>query len=95
MSVGLAVDKLTLDSHAGRLALDLRNTLDAITRLQTYLAATADADLISMGYTSYEVAVLKSAIGDLSTVASVANGDVLPTELTDYFTFAKQLLGVN
>lgn len=95
MSVGLQVDKAILDSQAGRLALDLRNTLEAVARLQTWMAATTDAELVDLGYTPAEVAVLKSAVSDMNDLVLIAKGTLLPTEARSYFAFARRLLGIN
>lgn len=94
MAVGLDANKAEIDSAAATCALQMRETFAAVARLQTYLAATADATLVGLGYTSGEVATLKSAIADLNQLRTIYEGTANLASAKDFRTFAKQLTGV-
>ena len=66
--VGFPADKAALDARAGNLAVQLRDSLDAAARLKSWLDTKTEADLVALGYTAAEVAVLKSAYTDLAAL---------------------------
>ncbi len=92
MSVGYSLTKAGIDTHSGNLAANLRNCLDDIAKYKAWLDATVDADLTALGYTSGEVAVLKSAFTDLNKVRDIYYGVATQSSTYDFTTFAKQLL---
>jgi hypothetical protein len=94
MSVGFPQDKSHIDSKAGALVFNLRNVLTDIQRFKTYLDATPDVTLQGFGYSAGEVATLKSAFADLDKLRQIANAGATQSTALDFFTFAKQLLGV-
>lgn len=94
MSIGLTVTKAQLDDYAGQLSLNLRVTFEQLQQLHAYLTATADADLEAKGYTTAEVATLKSGIADLAELATVYKGEAAVTPAKDFTAFAKLLYGV-
>lgn len=95
MSVGYPAGKNEIDMRAGGLVQQLRDNLAAITTFNTWLAATPDATLTALGYTTGEVATLKSGIGDLATLAALARGTGTQAAAKDSFQFAKLLVGVS
>lgn len=94
MSVGLPVSKGDVDQRAGSICSVLQMQFQAVLSFQGYLTATADADLIAMGYTDQEVAVLKTAFADLFQLAQVYTGAANQPTPKDFRTFARQLWGV-
>lgn len=93
--VGFPTDKNTLDARAGNIAIQVRDSLDAASRLKAWLDTKTEADLVALGYTSAEVAVLKSAFTDLSALRSVATaGQTVPTA-NNFLFWSAQLCGVN
>ncbi len=92
MSVGYALTKAGIDTHAGNLAVNLRNCLDDIAKYQVFLNATPDDTLTALGYTSGEVAVLKSSFVDLQKLHDIYYGSATQSTTYDFTTFAKQLL---
>lgn len=94
MAVGFAVDKAIIDSQAGNIVYELRTALDKIVKFKAHLDALPDQDLVDLGYTSGEVAILKSAYGDLKKFSDIYTGADTQTSAYDFSTFAKLLLGV-
>ncbi|HET9258266.1 MAG TPA: hypothetical protein VFO16_24135 [Pseudonocardiaceae bacterium] len=94
MSVGLPVHKSDIDSRAGSICSVLQMQFQAVLSFQGYLDATANADLIAMGYTDQEVATLKTAFADLFLLAQIYTGAVALPAAKDFRTFARQLWGV-
>lgn len=94
MSIGLTYNKTHLDTVMGSLARDLKKTMDDSVELYRILVALPDADLVSMGYTSNEVAVLKTAWSDASQLAGIFNGGVTLLSAKDFRVFLKQLWGL-
>lgn len=95
MSVGLPSDKNSIDSRAGSLAIALRDIFTQISRFEAWLAAQTDQSLINLGYTSTEVAQLKSAFTDLDQLRQVYEGTATRSPAYDYRTFAGLLVGVS
>jgi len=94
MSVGLPVTKQEVDTRAGDLARSFQRGFDDVVTLQNYLVATAEADLIALGYTADEVATLKTALAELSQLNRIWMGqEALPTP-HDFRTFVSRLWGV-
>jgi hypothetical protein len=97
MSVGLPVDKGTLDQRAGSLAWQLRETFEQIQIVKDWLDATPDATLEAApySYSSGEVATLKSAFTDMSNLGKIANGSQGgQTAPNNYLFWAAKLTGV-
>lgn len=95
MSVGASVTKSDIDNAAASVSQSMFAATRSITQLKAYLDTQTDAALVTLGYTSGEVAVLRSAMNDLVDLAGVFNGSATAKTLPyDYRTFAKQLIGV-
>lgn len=94
MSVGLPKTKADWDSRGGSIALDVRSVFDRVLAYKTALDATIDADLQAAGYTSGEIATLRSAFTDLDKLRTIYQGTVTQATTYDFRTFAKQLTGV-
>lgn len=96
MAVGYPHGRTEIDQRAGTLAASIRNLFDDIDHFQLFLQATPDADLTDpdIGYTSQEVAVLKSAFGDLSHLGRIYRGEENLEVALDFRQFAKLLTGV-
>ena len=96
MSVGKPVTREDLDRQSGQFTSDLDRTFEQIGRLYNWLAMTPNEDLQAppFNYSASEVAVLKSAIGDLNTLRRVYIGEAAQPEVMDFRRFAKQLAGL-
>jgi hypothetical protein len=94
MSVGLTVTKGELDSRAGDIARGFQRAFDDVATLKGFLDATVDADLIALGYTSDEVATLKTAWADLSQLGTIWAGAATLPSAKDFRTFVRRIWGV-
>lgn len=94
MSVGLAVTKGEIDSRAGDIARSFQRAFDDVATLKGFLDAAIDADLIALGYTTDEVATLKTAWADLTTLATIWAGAAALPAAKDFRVFVRRLWGV-
>jgi hypothetical protein len=94
MSVGLPVTKTEIDSRSGDIARGFQRSFEDVGTMQTYLASTANADLIALGYSDQEVATLKSAFADLTQLASIWAGQAALPAPKDFRAFVRLLWGV-
>lgn len=94
MPVGIPVTKADVNNTFTTLSRQLHNTFQSIQQFQTYLAATPDQDLIDMGFSSGEVAQIKSGMTDADQLRQVFQGTATRTPAYDYRTFLKLGLGV-
>ena len=78
----------------GEVARGQQKVFKDLTVLKGYLDATADADLVALGYTESEVAILKSAAVDLTEFGQVFVGDVAVSPAKDFSQFVRLLWGV-
>jgi hypothetical protein len=94
MSVGLPVTKAEIDARAGDIARQFQQSFEDVITMQSYLVATANPDLETMGYTPEEVASLKTAFADLEHLGRIwAGAEALPAA-KDFRVFVKRLWGV-
>jgi hypothetical protein len=94
MSIGLPITKNELDARTGDLARNFQRSFDDVITLQSFLTSTPDADLIALGYTTEEVASIKTAFMDLSQLERIWKGlEALPAP-KDFTTFVRRLWGV-
>lgn len=91
---GFSTDKATVDAVAGQVVVTLRDNLARAVRIKAWLDARTDADLMAQGWTSDEVAVLKSAFTDLAKLAQVADGQAVQAQASDFFFWADRLTGI-
>jgi hypothetical protein len=94
MSVGLSVTKQEVDTRAGDTARTFQRAFEDVATMQTYLEATAEPDLVALGYTAQEVAILKTAFSDLTQLAQIWTGTDNLLVAKDFRTFVRQLWGV-
>lgn len=94
MSVGLSVTKTEIDARSGDLARVFQRAFGDVGTLKGYLDQTPNPDLVALGYTDQEVAVLKTAIGDLWQLATIWTGESALADPKDFRAFVRQLWGV-
>jgi hypothetical protein len=94
MSVGLVVTKGELDAKCGEIARSFQAAFEHVATMKLYLDATVDADLIALGYTADEVAVLKTAWADLAQLGTIWVGSADLPAAKDFRTFVRRLWGV-
>jgi hypothetical protein len=94
MAVGILVTKGEIDSRMGDLARSFQGTFADAAVLKSFFDSAIDADLIALGYTAGEVAILKSAIADVHQLFQIYSGAATLTTAKDFTTFLRQLWGV-
>ena len=92
-SIGLPLTKTELDSVMGATARDIRLSLRRAADIKYVLDQKTTQDLVDLGYTAGEVAVLKSAYTDLSKLNDIFNGSATQATAYDFRAFAKQVWG--
>jgi hypothetical protein len=94
MSVGNQTSKPDLDSRAGAIAGSFQRAFSDAATLQSYLAATPEADLVALGYTPDDIATLKTAFSDLAQLGAIWIGDDALPEAKDFRVFVRRLWGI-
>jgi hypothetical protein len=94
MSVGLPVTKDEIDTRAGDLARTFQRAFGDVVTMQSFLAATPNADLESLGYTADDVATLKTAFADLLQLGNIWLGQEALPAPKDFTVFVSRLWGV-
>ena len=94
MSVGLPVTKSEIDARAGDIARAFQDHFGDVVTMQTFLVATPNADLETLGYTPDEVATLKTAFADLTQLGTIWTGAAALTAPKDFRIFVSRLWGV-
>jgi len=95
MSVGLPVTKQEIDTRSGDIARAFQRLAGDATTLKGYLDGATEEVLIELGYTSNEVAVLKTAITDLQQLlVLIGYGSEALASPKDFTVFLRQLWGV-
>jgi sulfur carrier protein ThiS len=95
MSVGLAVTKNEIDARSGDIARAFQRLAGDTTTLKGYLDATTEEVLVELGYTTNEVAVLKTSITDLEQLlVKIGYGQEPLAVSKDFTVFLRQLWGV-
>lgn len=89
MAVFPNIDKGRVLSAATSIAHNLGAALEQAGDFQTFLLATADADLVALGFSSSEVSTMKSAFTDMEQLHQVFLGNATRTPAYDYRTFVK------
>ena len=94
MSVGLGITKAEIDKRAGDITSSFQRAFNDTATLKLYLDATADADLVALGYTAQEVTLIKSAWADLAQLGAIWTGTAALDTPKDFRTFVRQIWGV-
>lgn len=94
MSVGIQITKGEVDTRMGEVARSFQDVFADATILKTFLDSHVDADLVALGYTAGEVAILKSAIADIAQLYAIYSGTAALAAPKDFTIFLRQLWGV-
>jgi hypothetical protein len=94
MSVGYSVNRNEVDSNAGNLSRQIEAWADQVLSFKAYLDATPDEKLTDMGYTTEDVALLKSSFNDLGLLADIYRGDEALAEPRDLGVFSRRMAGL-
>lgn len=94
MSVGFAISKFDIDNAAGSVARMISSWSEQSMRLATQLDTIPNPDLVAMGFTEDDVALLRSAVNDMNKLAGIYLGQQEQTPAYDFRTFSKRLTGI-
>jgi hypothetical protein len=94
MSVGLPKGKNDIDYRAGQIVVQLRDILEAVDNFKLMLDAYPDVDMEAAGWTPTEVAVMKSAYGDLAKLSRISKAQDTQIAVSDFMFWARKLTGV-
>lgn len=96
MSAGLPTDKMAVDNAVGNLSRQIQMWSGRVPDFKEWLDSVTDTQLQAppFGYTSNEVALLRSATNDMLTLSKVYLGTGDHTPASDLSTFIRQLAGV-
>lgn len=94
MAAGFEVTKADLDRRMGSAVITLRDSFVQIQRIAEFLGRMTDEDLLEMGYTADEIALVKSSFGDLMVLKSVAEGAQAQPSATNFFAWGSRLTGL-
>src|SRR5262245_12844863 len=95
MAAGLNANltKATIDATLGDATQALNIAFLNVGNAAAFLAPAQDADLVALGYTPEDVAVLRSAMADLDRLRTVYEGLAEATPAYDFRTFAQRGFG--
>jgi hypothetical protein len=94
MPAGFQVTKDALNQRAGAIVIAGESWFEDVERLAAYLAATPDGDLTAMGFTSQDVAAVKSSFVDLENLRKVAYGQQAQANANNFFFWGSKLRGI-
>lgn len=94
MAIGLNPTKAEIDTTCGVVARDLQRALDRVEAFKYWLDTKTDDDLTALGYTSGEIATLRSAWSDAAQLADIYKGELNLALVKDFRTFIRQVWGL-
>ena len=94
MAVGYALSKGEIDARAGEISRMFQKAFDDVAVMKGFLDRTVDADLVAIGYTADDVALLKTAFSDLTQLGRIFIGGEALAAPKDFRTFVARLWGV-
>lgn len=94
MSAGFQVSRAALDQRVGSCVVAGESWFEDVQRVAAWLAATPDVDIQALGYSTEEVAQMKSAFVDLENLRKVAYGQQSQASPSDFFFWASKMRGI-
>jgi hypothetical protein len=94
MAAGFQVTKDALNQRLGSIVVAGEAWFEDVERLAAWLAATPDADLVALGFTSGDAAQMKSAFTDLDNLRQTAYGQRAQPAASNFFFWAAKLRGI-
>lgn len=94
MAAGFQVTKDALNQRLGSVVVSGEAWFEDVERLAAWLAATPDADLESLGFSTSDVAQMKSALADLENLRLTAYGQRTQSPASNFFFWASKLRGI-
>ena len=94
MAAGFQVTKDALNQRAGSVVVAGEAWFEDVERLAAWLAATPDASLTALGFSTDDVAQMKSAFADLDNLRLTAYGQRTQSPASNFFFWAAKLRGI-
>lgn len=94
MAAGLQIDRPTLNSVAGNLALQFRVWYRAVESLQRGATGLDDAALTAMGYSAQDITELRAAVVSMVKIKNVATGQATQASASDLTAAMEKLTGI-
>jgi hypothetical protein len=94
MAVGWAQDKLAIDSQAGQLVYDVRESLRKVSEFKAWLDQQDDASLTAKGYQAGDITTLRAGIFDMDKLKQIAHAQAQQVGNNNFFFNADKLTGV-
>lgn len=95
MGVGLPVSKQEIDARSGDIARGFQRLAGDTATLKGYLDTATEQTLVELGYTTNEIAVLKTSTNDLEQLLiRIGYGKEALAAPKDFTTFLRQLWGI-
>jgi hypothetical protein len=96
MTVGFTQTKDDVNNRAGQLAVGLRDTLAECVQFKAWLddAATTDAFLSGLGFSSGEITLLRASFTDLAKLSDISHAAATQSPANDFWFNARHLTGV-
>jgi hypothetical protein len=93
MSVGAQITKGSIDTNSANIVWQAMHWLELCHEYNLRLNTFTEAFLEGLGYTSGEVAILKSAFTKMDQAWQVVNGQAALTPAEDLTIFAREIIG--
>jgi hypothetical protein len=91
MAAGFIPTKAALDQRLASVVVAGESWLEDVQRLKTWLDGQSEQDLVTLGYSSGDVAELKSAATDLDNLRKVGYGQSTQAVANNFFFWAWKL----
>lgn len=95
MSVGYSVGKGDLDLTLGVIATGTRDLLTKSVQVTNWLATQTDTQLANLGYSTAEVAFIRTVQTDMTNLAAIIQGTGTLTTAYNFTTNLKQMYGMH
>jgi|SRR6185312_10018920 len=93
MSVGLVPTKNDVDNQCGNIASSLCKCIDNIITFSNWLSTQTDTQLENLGYSTTDVANLRSSFNDLIKLTQIFTGQQTLNTVYDFRNFVKLIWG--
>lgn len=91
---GLSPTREQVDEVLGFALRDLNMAINKVAELRQWVNTTSDQDLLDLGWSTDEVAIIKSAFDDMDQFVKIYKGNQPLTAAKDFRTFIKRMWGL-
>ena len=94
MAAGYIMDKNTINNNVGTVCREIDKDLATVESIKVWLDSQTDQDLIDLGFTSGDVANIKTAMNELKQLRDIYIGAVNLAVAKDFRVFPRRLQGI-